>query len=152
MDFHAAIDYFEAMTSARKSYSQCLESVCQTWQLTRNELDILLFLFSNPKYNRAADIVSRRGIAKSHVSLGVASLEEKGLLQRRFSQQDRRTAHLELLDRGRAIAAEAKEKQKQYLSRLYQGISPEEFKIWRNIVQKVRDNIEEIENSQKFLK
>ena len=144
MHFGAEFDYFEAMASARKSYAKLLDPICQEWKLTRNELDVMLFLHNNPEFDRAADILSRRGITKSHVSLSVASLEEKGLLQRRFSEQDRRTAHLELLEPGRAIAAQAREKQAQYLSALYRGISPEEFEIWKNIAKKVWDNIQHL--------
>lgn len=145
MHFAAEFDYFDAMASARKSYAKLLEPICQEWKLTRNELDILLFLHNNPEYNRAADIVSHRGIAKSHVSLGVASLEEKGLLCRRFSEQDRRAAYLELRDQGRVIADRAREKQIGYFSALYRGISREEFEIWKNIMLKVRDNIKNLE-------
>jgi MarR family transcriptional regulator for hemolysin len=110
----------------------------------------MLFLYNNPAYDRAADIVSHRGIAKSHVSLSVASLEEKGLLRRRFSEQDRRTAHLELLEQGQRIAAQAREKQVQYFSALYRGVSPEELEIWKNITQKVWDNIKNLENAADF--
>ena len=151
MRFAAEFDYFEAMASARKSYAKVLEPICQEWDLTRNELDVMLFLYNNPEYDRATDIVSRRGIAKSHVSLSVASLEEKALLQRRFSRQDRRAAHLELTEQGGAIAARAREKQLRYFSVLYQGISPEEFEIWRKITQKVRDNIKELETGNIIL-
>ena len=70
---------------------------------------------------------------------------------RRFSEQDRRTAHLELLDQGRIIAAQAREKQMQYFSALYKGISREEFEIWRNITQKVWDNIEKLEDTDAFV-
>ena len=147
MHFSAEFDYFDAMASARKSYAKLLEPICQQWKLTRNELDILLFLYNNPEFDRAADIVSRRGIAKSHVSLSVASLEEKGLLLRRFSTTDRRTAHLELPEPGKIIAAQAREAQLGYLTVLYQGISPEEFEVWRNITQKVRENIKQLEHN-----
>ena len=151
MHFGAEFNYFDAMASVKKSYSKLLDPICQEWKLTRNELDIILFLYNNPEYDRAADIVSHRGIAKSHVSLSVTSLEEKGLLLRRFSEQDRRTAHLELPDRGRVIAAQAREVQLRYFSALYQGISPEEFEIWRNITQKVRDNLKNLENTDLFV-
>jgi MarR family transcriptional regulator for hemolysin len=151
MHFGAEFNYFDVMASAKKSYSRLLDPICQEWKLTRNELDIMLFLYNNPEYNRAADIVSHRGIAKSHVSLSVASLEEKGLLLRRFSEQDRRTAHLELPDRGRTIAAQAREMQLRYFSALYRGISPEEFEIWKNITQKVWDNVKKIENTEEFV-
>ena len=145
MHFGAEYNYFDTMASAKKSYSKLLDPICQEWNLTRNELDVMLFLYNNPEYDRAADIVSHRGIAKSHVSLSVANLEEKGLLQRRFSQQDRRTVHLELLEQGRLIAAKAKERQIRYFSALYQGISPEEFEIWKNITKKIRENIKTLE-------
>jgi MarR family transcriptional regulator for hemolysin len=151
MQFAAEFNYFDVMASSKKSYSKLLEPICQEWKLTRNELDILLFLANNPEYDRAADIVSLRGIAKSHVSLSVTSLEEKGLLQRRFSEQDRRTAHLELLEQGRIIAGQAREKQLRYFSALYQGISQEEFEVWKNIMRKVRDNIKNLEITDAFL-
>ena len=148
MTYPAELNYFDTVSSASKSYARMLEPICKERKLTRNELDVLLFLYNNPGFDRAADIVSRRGIAKSHVSLSVAGLEEKGLLRRNFSEQDRRTAHLELLEPGRAIAAEARERQVQYFAALYQGVSPEEFEIWKNIILKIQSNIKTIENSE----
>ena len=141
-------EYFDAMLRAKKGYSRVLDPICKQWNITRNELDVMLFLHNNPQFDRATDIVARRGIAKSHVSLSVAGLEEKGLLRRNFSKQDRRTAHLELLEPGRAIAAEARERQMQYFAALYQGVSPEEFEIWKNIIRKIQSNIKTIENSE----
>ena len=148
MTYPAELNYFDTVSSAAKSYARMLEPICKERKLTHNELDVLLFLYNNPGFDRAADIVSRRGIAKSHVSLSVAGLEEKGLLRRNFSEQDRRTAHLELLEPGRVIASEARERQLQYLSALYRGVSPEEFEIWQNIVLKIQNNIRNIENSE----
>ena len=142
MLFMADINYFDASANVEKQYSRFLAPVCKQWDLTRNELDILLFLYNNPQYDRAADIVSRRGIAKSHVSMGVANLEEKGLLKRYFDENDRRAAHLKLEDRGNLIAAQARETQLQFFSALYRGITPEEFETWRSIAQKICKNIE----------
>lgn len=145
MVFGSEVNYFDVMTVAKKHYAKLLEPICKQWELTRNELDILLFLFNNPEYDRAADIVSRRGITKSHVSMSVASLEEKGLLIRRFDENDRRTAHLELQDSGSAIAAQAREKQMQFFTLLYNGISQEEFDLWKKIQTQVYKNIENFE-------
>ena len=151
MSFSGEFHYFVTSAASKKLYARLLDPICQQWQLTRNELDILLFLFNNPELDRAADIVSHRGIVKSHVSLGVTSLEEKGLLLRRFSSQDRRTAHLELLEQGRVIAAQAKEKQSQFFSAIFQGISQEELEIWKKITLKTQENIQKLENSEIFL-
>ena len=151
MHFGAEFNYFDAMASAQKSYGKLLEPICQEWKLTRTELNLMLFLYNNPEFDRAADIVSHRGIAKSHVSLSVASLEEKGLLRRRYSELDRRTAHLELLEQGQRIAAQAREKQIQYFSALYRGVSPEELEIWKKNKKKVWDNIKNLEIAEEIV-
>lgn len=140
-------NYFDIMTQSQKMYNRQLEPICRKWELTRNELDILLFLYNNPEYDRAADIVSRRGIAKSHVSLSVNSLEGKELLLRQFSQEDRRTAHLKLTEQGSSIAAEGRLAQKHFFNALYDGISEEEMLLWRKITQKVCENIENFDKT-----
>ena len=135
------VNYFETLGMAKKSYALVMAPLCKEQDLTRNELDVLLFLHNNPAYDRAADIVSLRGIAKSHVSLSVASLEDRGLLLRSFDENDRRTAHLTLTDRGRAIAEQARQLQGRFFAELYRGVSREEFALWGKITEKVCENV-----------
>ncbi len=137
--------YFDIVAQSQKLYTKNLEPICKKWDLTRNELDVVLFLYNNPQYDRAADIVSRRGIAKSHVSMSVANLEGKGLLCRQFSQEDRRIAHLKLTEQGIIIAAEARQAQKSFFNRIYEGISDEDMLLWRKLTVKVCENIENFE-------
>ncbi len=144
MELHASFNYFDVMGKAKKNYARLLDPICKQWELTRNELDVLLFLYNNPQYDRAVDIVSRRGIAKSHVSLSVASLEERDLLIRHYDANDRRMAHLALTEKGKQISDQAHAVQASYFSGIHQGITPEEFEIWRRITQKVCDNIENL--------
>ena len=98
--------YFDAMGKATKEYSRYLEPVCKRWNLTQNEMAVLLFLYNNPGRDRAADIVECRGIAKSHVSLAVSNLEQRKILTRHFEPTDRRTSHLALTEHGKEIARE----------------------------------------------
>ena len=147
MEFKASFNYFDIVSRSQKAYGKRLEPICKKWDLTRNELDVLLFLYNNPEYDRAVDIVSRRGIAKSHVSLSVSNLESRGLLVRCFAPADRRTAHLKLTEQGKRIAGEAREIQQQFFARIYEGVSDEEFEIWRNITQKVCENIENLDKT-----
>lgn len=140
--------YFDILGQTQKAYGRLLEPVCKKWDLTRNELDVLLFLCNNPSFDRAADIVSHRGMTKSHVSLSVASLADRKLLERHFSAADRRTAHLKLTREGSAIAGEAREAQKTFFASLYAGISEEEFHLWEQITDKIRENIAELNKKQ----
>ena len=75
----ARFNYFDTMARAQKGYARLLEPICKKWNLTRNELDVILFLANNPDYDRAVDIVNHRGLSKSHVSLSINSLESRGL-------------------------------------------------------------------------
>ena len=46
-------NYFDTMARAQKGYARLLEPICKKWELTRNELDVMLFLANNPDYDRA---------------------------------------------------------------------------------------------------
>ena len=137
-------DYFDNMLRAKKGYSNILAPICKTWKLTRNELDILLFLYNNPEFDRATDIVSRRGIAKSHVSLSVSSLEERGFVTREVDAQDRRTIHLRLSEEAKEIAREGREAQMGFFKLLYAGLTVDEVAQWQGIIDKVSQNIAEM--------
>lgn len=142
--------YFDILSQSQKAYSRQLEPVCRKWDLTRSEVDVLLFLYNNPEYDRAADIVSRRGMTKSHVSMSVASLADRNLLQRSTAPEDRRTVRLGLTEEGRAVAAEAREAQQYFFDQLYQGISEKELEIWEKITETVFENIETLNKTQSF--
>ena len=137
--------YFDAMSKAKKEYSRCLEPVCRDFGLTQNELAVLLFLRNNPGLDRAADIVSCRSIAKSHVSLAVTSLEARELLSRRYDPADRRACHLVLTEKGMEIAEAGAKRQRQFFEALYVGISPEERELMRSVAQKIMNNISEFD-------
>ena len=134
-------DYFETALRARKGYSRALDPICQQWDLTKNELDVILFLYNNPQFDRASDVAARRGMAKSHVSLSVASLESKGLLRRRPEPEDRRAVHLELIGDAEHIARQGREAQIDFFGKIYAGLTEEEIAVWSRAAEKVRQNI-----------
>lgn len=138
------IHYFDTLGRAQRAYGKAMEPVCREYGLTRNELDVLLFLHNNPGFDRAADIVSHRGIAKSHVSLSVSALERRGLIARQFAPADRRTAHLALTEGGLAIACAGRAIQECFFRSLFAGISREELALWQALMERVQTNIEHL--------
>ena len=141
------VNYFDVSLRSKKEYAKLMEPVCRTYGLTRNELDVLLFLYNNPGLDRAADIVSRRGIAKSHVSLSVSTLEGKGLLQKLEDPEDRRTIHLKLTEPAQHMADTARQAQRNFFGRIFSGLTPAEMALFREITEKIARNIESLENS-----
>lgn len=140
------LNYWDTMQRAKKGYTRSLEPICRQWNLTRNELDILLFLANNPGLDRATDIVTYRGMAKSHVSMSVADLESRGLLIRRDDPQDRRTVHLSLSDAAREIAQAGQEAQRDFFRRIYTGLHPDEMAIYLDIATRISENILNMED------
>ena len=138
-------NYFDTMARAQKGYARLLDPICKKWDLTRNELDVLLFLYNNPGYDRAADVVKNRGLSKSHVSLSINGLEEKALLTRQEDPQDRRTVHLKLTARGEEIADVGRKAQQRFFAYLHQGVSREQIQMMIDFSRKVCENIKNIE-------
>ena len=138
-------NYFDILTRAQKGYARLLEPICRKWEITRNELDVLLFLANNPEFDRAADIVNNRGMSKSHVSLSVSNLEERGLLTRRDDPSDRRTIHLQLTQQAHPIAREGQEAQKKFFAYIHRGITQEEAAVMASFTQKVSENIRTVD-------
>lgn len=144
MDLDHSINYFDITGMARKLYGRFLEPLCRKWDLTRNELDVLLYLHNHPGKDRAVDVSEGRGMAKSHVSQSVAGLESRGLLLRQYDPADRRTAHLVLTDQARAIAREGKQIQLDFFDTIHRDVTPQESALLSRIVRKVCDNIDQL--------
>ena len=67
--------YFWDKHKTITSYYELLSGeVCDRYELTQMEYDILMFLHNNPQHNTAADIVKIRKSTKSHVSTSLKNL------------------------------------------------------------------------------
>ena len=131
-------DHFDVTQQVKKKYALAVEPVCRKWILTKNELDVLLFLYNNPEFDRAADIVAHRGLTKSHVSLSVSNLEGRGLLTRREDPEDRRAVHLILSGEGRTIAEAGREYQVSFFGAMFEGLSREELLQLQDLMDRIR--------------
>lgn len=139
------MQFFDDLRKLQARYCALLEPICRQYSLTRNELDILLFLHNNPQFDRAADIVSYRGIAKSHVSLSVAALEARGWLRRETDDADRRIIHL-LPTAAAAPAVDAgKKAQQSFASLLSADLTAQERRLLRQLLEKIHHTVDRLE-------
>lgn len=77
--------------------------VCDQYGLTQMEYDILMFLYNNPRHDTAAEIVRIRKSTKSHVSTSLKNLENKGLVERIQSKDNKKHIEIILLDKAEPI-------------------------------------------------
>lgn len=139
-------DYFGTLHRAKKAYTRLLDPLCRQYALTKNELDVLMFLHNNPEFDRSSDIVVHRGMTKSHVSLSVANLEHRGYLTRQEDTDDRRAVRLKLTEEALPLVREGQALQREFFTRMFHGISSEEAALWQQLMERVCRNIEEMDN------
>ena len=85
-------------------------------------------------------------IALAGMSRQVEQLVQKGLLDRQYSRQDRRTIHLLLTEEAEAMIPDIIQCCRENESVLLQGVSDEEKRAFINVVDKILDNFNNQEN------
>ena len=134
--------FFVRSRGVGKLYGLLFAPLLERHGLTQLEMDILLFLANNPACDTARDIVEKRRLAKSHVSVGVEALTERGLLERLQQGGNRKTIHLRLTEKAGPIVEEGREIQRQYGELLFAGFSQEDRQQLFTLLNRVAENVD----------
>lgn len=123
--------------------------VCEKYQLRQLEYDILMFIYNNPAYNTAADIVCIRKSTKSHVSTSLKVLEDRGFIDRRVDKDNKKHVTIHLLQLANEVIEDGIWVQKEFAQDMFEGLSEEEIKVFMSVFQKVYDNAERMISNEK---
>ena len=126
-----------------------VSGVCEKYQLRQLEYDILMFIYNNPAYNTAADIVRIRKSTKSHVSTSLKVLEDRGFIERRVDKDNKKHVTIHLLQLANEVIEDGKWAQKEFAQDMFEGLSEEEIKVFMNVFQKVYENAERMISNEK---
>ena len=136
--------YFWDKHKTITSYYELLSGkVCDKYELTQMEYDILMFLYNNPQNNTAAEIVKIRKSTKSHVSTSLKNLENKKLIERKQSEENKKHVEIFLLDKAELIIEEGINAQKQFAQNVLSGLTEEEKDMCIRVFNKICNNAEE---------
>ena len=145
-------DHLEFLLSGqqfKKLYEKKCHQISEKYDITKLEIEILLFFQNNKQYDTAKDIVDLKFFTKSHVSQGIASLINNGFLISEPDHLDRRCVHLRISDDAKKVIKEANEMRMHLQGVLYEGISFEEKRIMAGVAKKIANNIKvELENNE----
>ena len=120
------ISYYELLSGA----------VCDRYELTQMEYDILMFLHNNPQNNTAAEIVKIRKSTKSHVSTSLKKLEDEGFIERVQSKENKKHIEIILLDKAELIVEAGIAVQKKFAQDVLAGLTEEEIRMCIHIFDK----------------
>ena len=130
-----------------KTITTCYEllssKVCDEYGLTQMQYDILMFLYNNPQHNTAADIVKVRKSTKSHVSTSLKGLEDRELIKRLQSAENKKHIEIVLLEKAMPIIEDGIKAQKDFASNVLSGLTNEEKRICMSVFDKICRNADE---------
>ena len=128
------ISYYELLSGA----------VCDRYELTQMEYDILMFLYNNPEYKTARDIVEIRNIKANLVSVNVEKLVQDGYIERQAVEKDRRKTELICTQKALPIQKRGRELQQEFAERLMTGLSDEDQKKLAIYFSQMEKNLDQI--------
>lgn len=129
------------IASFNELYEMQMSPVSSAFGLTSMELSILLFLANNPEYDTATDIVKKRHLTKSHVSISLRDLEERGFIKKEHKNGDNRIVHLTLLPAADKIIREGQRAQKEFLAVLTDHFSADEHSELQIYIERINQNV-----------
>ena len=132
---------WEHQNAVKALYSKCVEGVCVKHNITRMELDILLFLANNPCFDTATDIIEVRYLSKSQVSSSIKLLEQYGYLRKEYLECNRKTAHLKICKEAGDIIRDGQAAQEKFISILLDGFSQEKIDRMKQYNDRILCNI-----------
>lgn len=119
--------------------------ILEEYSLSLMDVRVLLFLSEHGGCDTARDIVRGHGIAKSYVSKSIEKLIERGFLERKHLQDDRRYVHLLIKKEALPVVEAMRVQRGKMVQRLFQGINDEQLELLKEIAKKISTNITEME-------
>lgn len=121
-------------------YRQMLAPIVKEYELTQLEMDVLLFLANNPKFDTARDLVDIRHLSKSHVSTAVDSLVQRQFLERVQREGNKKLIHLVLLPAAAAPVRAGQAAQKEFFRLAFEGFTSTEQKQLNDLMGRIERN------------
>ncbi|MBP3870814.1 MAG: MarR family transcriptional regulator [Faecalicoccus sp.] len=124
-------------------------------QLKNNNLTVSQFWVLRYLQQHDTEKVSQKDLAEAvqvthPTMIGLIDrLEEKGMVLRMIDENDRRYRYIRLTDQGRQYLKQSKDEADSMNSCLVKGFTQDENKILRNLLDRMYENISEIERGTK---
>lgn len=136
---------FEHIFLGQSLYERTVMPVCRAFGLTYMEFTILMFLYRNPQYDTAAQIVKIRRLTKSHVSISLKGLQERGLVEGVYFPGNQKTLHLKLTEKAKPILEAGLAVQQEFGTILVQDFTSEEMEQFQYLLNKLHENMKQEE-------
>lgn len=116
----------------------------QRYDIKNAELEILYFLSRCGEHDTSTDIHRQLMMNRGHISQAVDSLCRRNYIIAIPDQNDRRYVHYKVSAHAQELVTEMTERRESMNQKILKGISEEELKLYREISEKIKKNIDEL--------
>lgn len=134
--YHVRVFYRAVSETVKEIYSSRYGLTVDEWRTMAN--------LQNLEPLSAKEIVKRSSIGKVNVSRAIASLQDRGLLERHVDPTDRRRALLRLTPKGRKVMRELLPLLLDAERRLLDGLSDDERRVMVDMMARIRAKADEM--------
>ena len=132
---------------SKELYQTMIEPLCDKYDMTQAEMVVLLFLANNPQKDTATDIVEKRRMTKSSVSMAARALQERGLIIGQHVDGNHRSVHLRVCDSALKIIEDGRKAQSKFFKILTGNFTEAERTAFNYYIKRVTNNIRNYNNS-----
>lgn len=136
----AMLGYFNQI---RQVYANELNKKVAQEKFSPNEMSVLILLSNNKTINTASQLKVILGVSKGLVSRSVEALAEKGLVDCRQDERDRRIQRIHLTERAQPLVVRMKSEIEKINEAFLDGISQEEIDQMEETMTKILDRFTE---------
>ena len=136
----AMLGYFNQI---RQVYANELNKKVAQENFSPNEMSVLILLSNNKTINTASQLKVILGVSKGLVSRSVEALAEKGLVDCRQDERDRRIQRIYLTERAQPLVVRMKSEIEKINEAFLDGISQEEIDQMEETMTKILDRFTE---------
>lgn len=136
----AMLGYFNQI---RQVYANELNKKVAQEKFSPNEMSVLILLSNNKTINTASHLKVILGVSKGLVSRSVEALAEKGLVDCRQDERDRRIQRIYLTERAQPLVVRMKSEIEKINEAFLDGISQEEIDQMEETMTKILDRFTE---------
>ena len=138
-------DYIISFRKVKKFYKKFIDNEMKKFDLSQNEIEIITYLNRNPEKNTAKDIVEYLGLSKGMISRNIDILLSKGIIEPKKDNIDKRIIRLYITKESEELINEIEESIFNFLGSLLENIEEEKFKIFKEVLNSLTNNLEELE-------
>ena len=123
-------------------YEEWMQPLCKILDIPYTALCVLLYFGNNPSKNTAHELCKCRGYKRAIVSIHIEMLVQRGYLERKAVEGDRRKFGIVCTKKATPFIAQGKEYHKRFEEALTTGLRKEDFEKIEECFNILQHNIE----------